>query len=529
MNAATRGHDVVIVGGGTAGAVLAARLSEDPERSVLLLEAGLAPRRVEDYPDAVRHAATIVASAPGTAHVWSYEADLAPGVPYTVARGRILGGCTSVNGGYFVRPRPEDLDAWAVAGGPEWSWDGALPVMRALERDIDHGESALHGGSGPMPVARAGQEHPASDAFIRAALELGHPFEADKNAPGSPGVGPVPQNIVDGERRGTGMQYISPAQSRPNLEVRGDARVLRVLTEAGRATGVEALTPDGVEIFGADEVVLAAGAVATPHLLMLSGIGPAAELRSHGIPVAADAPGVGSEFSDHADLVLLWSPADPLPTPAGGPFPTALNFASGIGAASGDLELLLSVRPMSGLFPGMGMPDAHPLILGLQSQEARGTIRLRSADPLAAPRIAYGYLASSADRALARAGLRRAADLMRTRAWRALAGAGLPASGDLDPGTLADDRALDAWALAHLGTAIHLCGSARMGRDTDPDAVADGSGRVHGVDGLRIADTSLLPTAPTRGPALAAVLVGEIVARAMQHEHARSGEEVRAR
>jgi predicted dehydrogenase (TIGR03970 family) len=514
---ARRGHDVVVVGGGSAGAVVAARLSEDPDRRVLLLEAGAAPRSAAAYPAEVRDATTIAASAPGTTHVWSYPAELAPGRPYTVGRGRILGGSSAVNGGYFVRPRPADMAGWAAAGGPSWSWDGALPVMRALEADLDHGETALHGGAGPMPVSRAPQDHPASDAFTRAALEMGHPLEHDKNAPGRPGVGAVPQNVVRGERRSTGLQYVVPALSRANLQVLGDARVLRVVIDAGRVRGVEVLTGGRVEFLPAGQVVLAAGAVATPHLLMLSGIGPADHLRSHGVRVAADAPGVGTDFSDHADLMILWRASTELPRPVhGGPFPTALNFASGAGAASGDLELLLSVQPMSGLFPGMGMPDQLPLILGLQQQEARGRIRLSSADPLDAPRIAYGYLASSADRALARAGLRSAGELLRTRAWSAVS----DGWSDLDSTTLAADAALDEWALAHLGTAIHLSGSARMGPASDPLAVADGTGRVRGVEGLRIADTSLLPTVPTRGPAASAVLVGELISRFLRGDGA---------
>lgn len=508
-------HDVVIVGGGSAGCVLAARLAEHGARDVLLLEAGVAPTDATALPATTRDGRTLAGSAPGSDHVWDYPAQLAPGRDYVVSRGRVLGGSSAVNGGYFVRPRPEDLDAWAAAGGSAWSWREALPLMRSMETDSDFGPSELHGDAGPMPVSRAGGDHPVAEAFTAAALASGHSEEADKNAPGAPGVGPVPHNITGGVRRSTAMQYALPALERGGLTIRGSMRATRILVESGRAAGVLATdlrTGEAHEI-RAREVVLAAGAVATPHLLLASGIGPADDLRAHGVRVAADLPGVGRGFSDHPDLVLLWTASRELPPAAEAPFTTALNLASGAGPAHGDLELLASVSPMSALFPGSGFPDALPIIVGLQAAESRGSIRLASADPEADPRIDYGYLRTAADRALARAGIRAAADLARTDPFADVFGGWL----DL-PDDLRDDAALDAWAAAHLGTAVHLCGSARMGPDSDPDAVVDGSGRVRGVDGLRVCDTSILPVAPTRGPAASAVVAGEIIARAMRAE-----------
>lgn len=503
------GWDVVIVGGGSAGSVLAARLSEDPDRRVLLLEAGAAPRRVDDFPAVARDGTTVAGSVPGHEAGWTFRTELAPGRAYDLVRGRILGGSSAINGGYFVRPRPADLTRWAECGGPAWSYDAALPALRAMEADLDYGATPIHGGDGPIPVRRAGADHPVARAFTAAALAAGHPSEPDKNAPGAAGVGPVPQNVVAGIRRNAAMQYVLPVLHRPNLEVRGGAVVSRIRLSGTRAVGVELA---GGEIVEGAEIVLCAGSIASPHLLLLSGIGPADELAAHGIRAVADLPGVGRDFTDHADLTIAWHPrAEAAAAPLdGAAFAVALNLT----ADQGDLELLVGLRPLDELLPGLGMPAHMPVILGLQSERARGRLALASADPHVAPRIAHHYLSTAPDRALARAGLRIGADLLRRPEFAAVF-AGLA---ELDDDTLRSDRALDEWAAAHLGTAVHLCGSARMGPPHDPGAVTDGAGRVHGVTGLRVADTSILPVAPTRGPAASAILVGEIIAAAMRTE-----------
>lgn len=541
----------VVVGAGSAGAALAARLSEDPDHRVVVLEAGAVPATTDAFPAELLDGSTVQGAMPGHPANWSYLGHLTPDLPYTIARGRILGGSSTINGGYFVRARPEDFARWADAAGPEWSYDRVLPVMRALERDLDLGAGPFHGDAGPMPVLRAAQANPAARAFTAAALELGFTEDPDKNAPGPAGVGPVPLNVVDGVRVNTGIAYLNPVRGRPNLDVRGGCRVLRVVFEGSRAVGVEVLESgrggaggEATQVIEADDVVLCAGGIGTPHLLLVSGVGPAAQSSSLGIPVVRDAPGVGRAFSDHPDLSVGWrSRIDVVDPAASETFTTALNFASGPGDAAGDLEIMVCVTTMSHLLTGSNSAAAgaarsalrHPiataralrgashrrmrqqvahardltLLVGLQREQARGSITIESADPLAPPRIDYRYLSTPHDRERMRRGVRTAVALLRSDPFADL----FDRLTELDDATLDDDEALDTWMLAHLGTAIHLCGSAPIGAASDPAAVVDGFGRVHGIAGLRIADTSMLPDAPSRGPAATAVLIGELVAR----------------
>lgn len=526
----------IVVGAGAAGAPMAARLSEDPDHEVILLEAGPADGH---YPDDVRDASTLRGAMPGHPLNWGYQGELTPDLPYTIARGRIAGGSSTINGAYVVRPRPADFDRWARVGGAHWRYDAALPTLRAMETDHDFGADAIHGADGPLPVHRPVRHGPAASAFHAAATALGHPEEPDKNAPGGLGVGPVPANIVDGVRVNTGLAYLEPARARANLRIVGGVQVHRVLFQADRAIGVQ--TSAGA--FCADEIVLCAGAIGSAHLLLVSGIGPADHLRARSIAVIADLP-VGESFSDHPDIGVGWRAAWPLLDPSERcAFPVALNLDAGGDrgpGVSGDLELLLAVKPLAYLLTGStnlwagGARSAvrHPvrtaramrgtsarraaaqiahgedyqLLVGLQAPEGRGRLSLTAADPSHPPRIEYRYLESATDLARMRTGVRTAAEILEHAAFSGVS-AGLT---EIDRATLRDDTALNAWMRAHLGTAIHMCGTAPMG------PVVDGDGRVHGVSGLRVADTSILPDTPHRGPFAAAVFIGEHLARRMR-------------
>jgi predicted dehydrogenase (TIGR03970 family) len=481
-----RQPDVVVVGAGTAGCALAARLA-DAGRRVLLLEAGEVP--VGDWPAEIRDATSLAAAAPGHPANWDLAAEVVPGRSVRVPRGRIAGGSSALNAAVWMRATRRDLDGWAAAGNPSWAHDAVLPAFRRSEADADYGDLPGHGSDGPVPVRRPAGSSVLADAFAAASAELGFPLEPDKNGDAAPGYGPIPFNVEDGVRINAAMAYLAPRRALPGLTVRGGVAVRRVLVERGRAVGV--LTDDGPVRAG--EVVLSAGAVGSAHLLLTSGLGPAADLVAAGIDVVADLPGVGAAFSDHPIVYVPYRPSHGVPVPD-----RPLHGVLHAPVDGGEVEVLPWLRPFGG--------DDEPMVgVGLQSPVARGRLGLDPRNPAGPPRLEYRYLAEGTDRRGLRAGVRLAVALLGAGAFD---GTAAP-SAELPAAVLADDGALDRWIAARVGTAVHLSGTAPMGPDTDPGAVVDQHLRVRGVVGLRVVDTAVLPWVPRRGTAATAVMVGE--------------------
>ena len=490
--------DIVIVGAGSAGCVLAARLSAGGDRSVVLVEAG------PDYPNAGDLPPDIAdGSGPTFSHDWNYLAEPdGTREPVALPRGRLVGGCSATNGAVWVRGWPGDYDGWAAAGNPGWTFDELLPFFCAAESDQDLRDE-WHGADGPIPVERLRPDEldACPRAFVASAIACGHTGIDDHNRPGAIGVGPWPRNVRDGVRMSTALTYLAAARQRPNLEIRSNTLVDRVDVAHGRARGVR--LADGSAV-AADTVVLAAGSYATPAMLLRSGIGPAAQLREHDLPVAADLPGVGANLVDHP-LVAVDLPT--APGRRGPALQVMLTMRSALAGPEDAPDLQLFV---AGPFDDAAVPGGavFGLVTELLGPRSRGTVRLRSADPADPPRIDPAHVRHPDDLARMIESARVARRISRTPPL-----ADLVLGPEINPGeAIVDDDGLARSIRSRVSSCHHPVGTCAMGPNPASGAVVDARGGVHGIERLFVADASVMPTIPSANTNLPTIVVAERIA-----------------
>lgn len=510
MAAGTQETDYLIIGAGSAGSVLAARLSEDPDVQVEVLEAGPVDRSV------LIHCPAGLALMARTRQLnWGFETVPQPGLNGRRGyqpRGKVLGGSSSINAMIYMRGHRADYDAWAAAGNAGWSYEDVLPAFRRSEHN-ERGADAFHGTGGPLNVMDLRSPNPFSPRFVEAAKEAGFAANPDFNGAEQEGVGLYQVTHRNGERCSAAKAYLTPALGRANLRVRTGAQVTRILLEGSRAVGVE-LLQDGqrLSVRARREVLLCAGALQSPQVLMLSGIGPGEELRRHGIPVRHELPGVGLHLHDHPDVVLVHD----LPGATdlfGLSFGGALRVLRGVGewrrqrsgmlttnfAEAGGFIRSDASEPLPDLqlhfVVGKLVDHGRKTVLGhgfschvcVLRPRSRGSVRLHSADPLAAPAIDPAFLQDPDDLRRLVAGFRQMRDILHRPALARFGGRELSASA-----AARTDAEIERFIRDHADTIYHPVGSCRMG--SGPLDVVDARFRVHGLDGLRVVDASAMPS-----------------------------------
>ena len=503
-------YDVIVVGGGSAGSVVAARMAEDPDTTVLLLEAGTDYPDLANLPEDIQNGHTRTAEDERSEHNWALRGTITEEQgEIHVAQGKVIGGGGSINGQVFLRGIPQDFDDWASWGNEEWSYTKVLPYFRKAETDLDIKDD-FHGTDGPLPISRkVGETWPViQSAFHTACLQNGFDTTDDMNGVEPTGVGVVPMNNQKGVRMSTAITHLAPMRHHLNLTIRGNVFARKILIENRQVTGVEVESGGEVFTVESNKVVISAGALKSPHILMLSGIGPKDQLDEYGIDVLQDTPGIGANLRNHPISPISFRVKEGIKLqPDASGVRIALRYTAKGSDDSNDM--MMTTSSLFSPFTGEMLPDRIGRIsCVIELPAGAGFVRLNSADPAVQPKFDYRYFSHPEDMRRMRDGIRLAVKMLETDAYKDVSDGRVTPTEEI----LTDDDALDLWIRQTVGSARHVSGTCKIGPDSDPMAVVDQQCRVKGFQGLWIADSSVMPQVPRANANATAIMIGERVA-----------------